>query len=229
MAEAILKGCSSCGTDRPIFDFVADKRTSDRLSKCCRACAPVGNRALTVCGACGQRKELGKDCAPCDRRRKAAYKVRHAEKVKRASSVYKKALHASGADERAERRRLRKIASDQKRIAARREWKARNPGLVNASTAQRWAAKHRATPKWADRKAIERLYVEAAERGAHVDHAVPLRHPLVCGLHCEANLQLLTPFENMSKNNRYWPDMWEPVQVEERKKPQAQEWVRFAA
>ena len=47
----------------------------------------------------------------------------------------------------------------------------------------------------------------AQKTGKHVDHIVPLIHPLVCGINVETNLQLLTPFQNFSKNNR-WP--WTP-------------------
>lgn len=39
--------------------------------------------------------------------------------------------------------------------------------------------------------------------GHHVDHEIPLSHPLVCGLHCLANLQYLTAEENLAKGNSF--------------------------
>ena len=41
----------------------------------------------------------------------------------------------------------------------------------------------------------------------HVDHQVPLQSEFVCGLHCAANLQVITGAENNRKRNHYWPDM----------------------
>jgi len=89
----------------------------------------------------------------------------------------------------------------------RKAWAAKNAAKVLAKTRRYQAQKIKALPRWANLKAIEAVYVKARESGMHVDHIVPLLHPLVCGLHCEANLQLLTPSQNWSKNNRYWPDM----------------------
>lgn len=71
---------------------------------------------------------------------------------------------------------------------------------------RRRAIKLQAIPIWADLELIELIY-ENCPVGLHVDHIVPLVSKFVCGLHCEANLRYLTPFENMSKGNRHWPDM----------------------
>lgn len=98
----------------------------------------------------------------------------------------------------------------------KRAWKIRNKGAVIASTAQRFAAKLHATPTWANKFFIGEAYDLAARRTAmkcggvakwHVDHRVPLRHPHVCGLHVEHNLQVIPAVVNMAKGNRTWPDM----------------------
>lgn len=74
-----------------------------------------------------------------------------------------------------------------------------------------YAAKHRAKrlhalPAWTDQKAVERIYVEAARTGMHVDHIYPLRGETVCGLHTEGNLRLLCPVANRKKGNRLTPE-----------------------
>lgn len=51
---------------------------------------------------------------------------------------------------------------------------------------------------------MKKIYSDAVERGLHVDHIIPLVHPLVCGLHVETNLQAIDPIKNIKKSNR-WP------------------------
>lgn len=71
----------------------------------------------------------------------------------------------------------------------------------------------RATPPWANMKAIAAFYVEAQYRSQKqgelyvVDHIVPKIHPLVCGLHVPANLRVIHWLDNAIKGNFHWPDM----------------------
>jgi hypothetical protein len=66
----------------------------------------------------------------------------------------------------------------------------------------------RATPKWVDRKLMQRIYDEARRRTLQegivyqVDHIIPIQGDDVCGLHIPRNLQLLTKRENILKGNR---------------------------
>lgn len=77
------------------------------------------------------------------------------------------------------------------------------PGYVNARNAWYRAKYNGRLPKWATFDSFLPFYVEAAERGLQVDHIVPLKHPLVCGLHTVTNLQLLEPIDNLLKSNRF--------------------------
>ena len=90
-------------------------------------------------------------------------------------------------------------------------WKKLNPerhkAFAAAGSARRRAQKFRATPPWANHDRIADIYKDAAYRQMDVDHIVPLQSKLVCGLHWEGNMQVLTRSQNASKRNRYWPDM----------------------
>jgi hypothetical protein len=65
------------------------------------------------------------------------------------------------------------------------------------------------TPKWADKEKIKKIYEESKRLSAdtgisyQVDHIIPLKHPLVCGLHVENNLRIITKEENYKKNNKF--------------------------
>lgn len=106
----------------------------------------------------------------------------------------------------AKNKRLRYRASP-KIKEADRAWRRRNPVKILERGARRRVQERRATPKWANRAAMEMIYAEARRMGQQTDHVVPLRSKLVCGLHCEANLALLPANDNARKGNRHWPDM----------------------
>lgn len=89
-----------------------------------------------------------------------------------------------------------------------------NPRLRMSGGAEVWIKYRRARPIWADRRALRAFWDESRAMTAatgvqhSVDHIVPLIHPLVCGLHCEANIRILPLAENIAKSNNWWPDMW---------------------
>jgi hypothetical protein len=66
-----------------------------------------------------------------------------------------------------------------------------------------------ATPIWADLAKIQNLYLESIELSNttgiqhEVDHIVPLKHNLVCGLHNQFNLRVIPKLENRDKSNQF--------------------------
>jgi hypothetical protein len=107
---------------------------------------------------------------------------------------------------------------NKERVAAYiKAWQERNPAKVMAATRKYQASKLNATPSWVDTSEIVDFY-EAARafriytgQEYHVNHIVPLQGKTVCGLHVPANLQVLPATVNLSKQNKYWPDMWEKL------------------
>jgi hypothetical protein len=96
-------------------------------------------------------------------------------------------------------------------------WAKNNKSRKSYLAGQYRARKIRAIPIWANQKKIDMFYEEANGMSMalgewyEVDHIVPLQSNLVCGLHCEFNLQILHHKENSSKGNRHWPDMPDEV------------------
>lgn len=76
-----------------------------------------------------------------------------------------------------------------------------NPEVWAQRTALRRARKAQATPPWVNLEELKDIYYKVPT-GYHVDHIVPLTHPLVCGLHVPWNLQYLSPKENNEKSNK---------------------------
>jgi hypothetical protein len=83
-----------------------------------------------------------------------------------------------------------------------KEYCEKNRHIFAAYAAKRRAIKLQATPNWANLITIKQIY-ETCPDGYHVDHIVPLQNPLVCGLHCEFNLQHLPALENLTKSNKF--------------------------
>jgi hypothetical protein len=111
----------------------------------------------------------------------------------------------------------------EKRLAAKTQWRENNrekcraaakqrrinnPGMASAQALLREKHIKRATPPWADKKAMEQFYRLAAalstpDQPYQVDHIIPLRGKTVSGLHVETNLRVITAEENAHKSNKF--------------------------
>ena len=187
------------------------------------------DRALEVRAAYKDREyELAKKrhaANPAIRRADSKrWRLAHPGKVKVANMA---AYHADPAAARARVEAWRK-ANPEKVLAKARAWNQKNPEKAKKfrnESVRRWgkkypdrraayvrgyqAAKLNATPAWANKFFIAEAYHLAKLREKicggkwHVDHIVPLKHPLVCGLHVEHNLSVIPGVENSRKGNRY--------------------------
>lgn len=68
------------------------------------------------------------------------------------------------------------------------------------------------TPPWVTRADIAPFYIEAEERrqrgqAVEVDHIIPLNGENIIGLHCPANLAVISRLRNAQKSNHYYPGM----------------------
>lgn len=111
----------------------------------------------------------------------------------------------------------RTLAKTAKRKAqlklARDRWRKANLEYIRTRDAHRRALKRAKVPAWANLDLIAEIYQLCAlatrlmGQPYEVDHIVPLKSSKVCGLHVEANLQIVLRRENRTKRNSFWPDM----------------------
>jgi hypothetical protein len=101
-------------------------------------------------------------------------------------------------------------ASKPERVDCKREIPFRSVGQGDwRNTSSAINLKYHVTPLWANKQAIKEQYTLAKtlteQTGIkhHVDHIIPLRHPLVCGLHTETNLRVIPAWENIQKSNDF--------------------------
>ena len=209
-----MRLCSKCLTEKDESEFMRDTRVKSGLTRQCSDCISAYKAAWKM-----QRID---EYRAKDRERK--FQPGYAEKVRRYQRAHyaaNKAVECAKARQRyadaKEMRRLLglpepKTARGATRAAYIAQWARENRSKRAAVEAKRRAAKITGTPMWADLTKIQEFYATAEALNMwtgewyHVDHIVPLRGRTVCGLHTEANLQILPGKDNISKSNRHWPD-----------------------
>jgi hypothetical protein len=154
-------------------------------------------------------------CVKAAKRRNRKKNRRRENDRKRAAIKRNPARLAKARKKRIERRKRWRLANPERAAAQdklrRQRAKMRSHEIYRArkkaAKRQRKLDCKRACPPWADRQAIVDIYRHATVLGVDVDHIVPLRSTMVCGLHVANNLQMMMPADNQRKGNRWWPDM----------------------
>src|SRR6187455_1249180 len=95
-------------------------------------------------------------------------------------------------------RSARWAAKNPEKVAAnKKNWLRKNGWRYAEIFARRKAERMQRTAAWADEFVIREIYelsfLRTIATGVkhNVDHIVPMKSDLVCGLHCEANLQVI--------------------------------------
>lgn len=173
-----LKWCPQCKQLQPRFRFNLCKTSYDGLQ--------------------------GK-CSTCQKLWYANNKERHAISTKKwAKNHPAKMLAYTTKFRELKRDRVREIGA---------AYAKRHPEIFAAKAARRRLITKKACPLWANTFFISEIYDLARLRTLllgerwSVDHIVPLQSSIVCGLHVENNLRVITEKENSAKHNKYWPDM----------------------
>jgi len=176
------KKCTRCGEQKKLSEFGIDNRLKYKRSSNCAEC----------------KKELSRNY--------------HRDNIEIARESGQKWRDENREYER-ERGRNYHAKNKEKIAEYAKLYRDKNREYFRMKSMERSAKKILAMPRWANNKYILLWYklakIEEERTGIkiNVDHVIPLVSNIVCGLHCEDNMQLLTELENKSKGNRYWPDM----------------------
>mgnify|MGYP001611604432 FL=1 len=198
-----MRRCSDCHVEKDEANFYLQKR--GWLSSQCKPCMRARNKKWHQANRARVNER--------ERRRRKLHPGRSTEYVRRwrDKNPERNAVLNAPSDRRREMDRARYWNTPGRResvIAKLAALNKRRPEIKNAIIARRRALQKKALVSWANKKKMRDIYAEAKrlerETGFkhHVDHIVPLQSPIVCGLHWEANLQVLRATENHSKGNK---------------------------
>lgn len=202
------KKCAKCKNVLPLSSFNKNKSKPDGLGTECRPCANAHSK-----------KYHADNIEAHSLRGKAAYKAKpdeyksRARKWEQENLARKRELNAGYRQRNKEKikefSRIDWVKHNEKRRARKKQYRQEKPGEQAVYVQNRRARTFRAMPAWANRGEIKAIYVMSAAITRitgikhHVDHYYPLKSDVVCGLHNEYNLRILTAAENQAKGNSF--------------------------
>ena len=184
------KSCSKCGEEFPLSNFNLYKCKPRSYCKACHTSSVVK----------WQRENKEKYNA-----RKLAWLDKNYPDRPRRKPKMPDEIRATRIREQKAAWRIKNV---EKMASARRLWDLNNRHKILEKTRRYQASKRNAVPLWADKETMSEFYRKAKELTIssgiryEVDHIIPLVSNIVCGLHCEDNLQVLPIMDNRAKSNK---------------------------
>ena len=195
MSEVIIKTCKDCKVEKTFSEFGKLSANKDGLNNSCKQCqreyTNAWNRANPEKAAAKAKK----------------HRLLHIDKHLAREAAYRDANREMlNARQREIGMATRPLLRAKKRIKnAEEPW-------INRELHAHKRARGGVAP-WSSRDARLEIYKVAHEMTVatgiphEVNHIVPLQSKHVSGLHCEANLEVLTMSDNRKLKNGTWPDM----------------------
>lgn len=226
----LLKICKKCGVEKLLNEFHRKLGAKFDVRSICKSCRSIeaaeARRTDTFARIKDKiRYESHKEAYAVSSRKWKAKAGRHYLDQQRNYQLANK-------ERIAQRMKLWHIKNRKRNLDRKARWRLKNLESVKSYNAlydrvnsDRGAAKQarrraqilQATPIWNNEFFMREAYRLAASRTKlfghpwNVDHIVPLKSNIVCGLHVHCNLRVIPFIENMKKGNRVWPDMPEEV------------------
>ncbi len=208
-----MKICNQCGAEKPLDEYPNRKGAIDGKRNDCKVCHSA--RSKTPAAIEWRKNNLDRGAAAQTR-----YRKKHPEKARacmaKSRIKYKEKYALIGKKWRENnpeivkaRNAADKKLNKEKHKIVRAKYLAANPHLDRANVGKRRASRLNATPLWVEKSAIEWLYLDSVTNPAphNVDHVIPLRGAIVCGLHCLDNLEVIPAHDNFTKSNKFDQDI----------------------
>ncbi len=193
----ISRTCRMCLQQKPLVDFHrAPNGLHGRASRC-KPCAKAVSQAQY------QKHKPKRQVAM------AKYRVENREELLEGKRRYYRENRDRWYTPEAKERARRWNDENRERNKARERVRYATDARYQLANVEKASRRRTCMPPWVRRADVLSFYEEARRLSRQtgyrweVDHAVPIKHDLVCGLHVPANLRVIPGFENSSKNNRF--------------------------
>lgn len=222
-----IKHCTKCKTDKPVSEFAKAANRKDGLNGHCKSCIRQW-RLDNIESVKEKKRRYTEENSAAGKVRSAEWRKQNPERAKAgiAAWIEKNKSRKSKADKDyrlrnqdqvKERKRAYYLSNKDDHYRKTKEYCLKHADRLRPLNAERSMRRYinqsTSTPKWANRDLIKAIYKQASalkdETGQNweVDHIVPIKSKLVCGLHCANNLRVIPKVMNREKGNYFWPDM----------------------